>query len=69
MKDVSATTTSTGSTYSENIYTWDSTATGTTSIGMSSRYFNTWNLLPAETGSYVESRKDFGMGAFDPETR
>ena len=69
MKDVSATTTSTGSTYSENIYTWDSTATGTTSIGMSSPYFNTWNLLPAETGSYVESRKDFGMGAFDPETR
>ena len=69
MKDVSATTTSTGSTYSENMYTWQSDMTGTDNIGLSAPYYHTWNLSPESTGSYIESNVDFGHGAFDPETR
>ena len=69
MKDASATTTSTGSTYSERLYTWDSRATGSTQTGMGAPYFNIWNLMPASTGSFIDSNTNFGLGSFDPEQR
>jgi hypothetical protein len=67
MKSGSALTGSTGSTFSERDYYWNSTESGTR--GMSAPYGNLWNLEPALTGSFVESNVDYGQGAFSEDTR
>jgi len=67
MKSGSAATSSTGSTFAEKEYFFNSTATGTK--GAMSPYFNLWNLEPAATGSFLNTGIDYGVGVWTEETR
>tara|TARA_R110001583_G_scaffold42650_16_gene135623 strand:- start:1103 stop:6754 length:5652 start_codon:yes stop_codon:yes gene_type:complete len=67
MKSGSAAITATGSTYSEENYTWQSFMTGST--GRSSTYNSLWNLHTDISGSVIESTIDYGLGPYNEETR
>jgi len=67
MKSGSAETTATGSTYSEEDYTWLPFMTG--SAGRGSTYNSLWNLNSGVSGSTIESMLDYGLGPYSEETR
>mgnify|MGYP003644986601 FL=1 len=67
MKSGSAALTATGSTFSEEKYTWQPFMTGTT--GRSSTYNSLWNLETGVSGSTIESLVDYGFGPYNEETR
>ena len=67
MKSGSAATTATGTTYSEEGYTWVPALTG--SVGRTSPYNYLWNLDTASSGSSMEVNQDFGHGVYTADTR
>ena len=67
MKSGSAATTATGTTYSEEEYTFLSAMTG--SVGRVSPYNNLWSLDTASSGSSIETSIDYGLGPYTEDTR
>lgn len=67
MKSGSAATTATGTTYSEEDYTFLSTMTG--SVGRVSPYNSLWSLDTATSGSSIETNIDYGFGPYTEDTR
>ena len=67
MKSGSAVPTATGTTYSEEEYTFLSAMTG--SIGRVSPYNSLWNLDTAASGSSIVTNVDYGLGPYTEDTR
>jgi hypothetical protein len=64
--DTTPTTAHTGTTFNENIYSYDTTATGT--VGRSAMSHNVWDFEFDEEASVFELGQDWGYGPYDIDT-
>jgi hypothetical protein len=67
MKSGSSATTATGTTYSEDLYTFRANMTGST--GRQATYDSLWNLETATSGSSIVTNIDYGLGPYAEDTR
>lgn len=65
--DSSALSTYTGSTFNENLYSYNTAATGT--VGLSSMSNRMWDFELDDEESVFELSQDWGFGAYDAETQ